>query len=302
MLRCCYFTGLFIFGLPRPPCSTLFPYTTLFRSRVPFVDKELLKFLFSLDESAIIADGWNKRILREAMDGILPDMISKRRNKIGFTTPESEWFRRIAPTLREIFSSDSFASRPYFDAPSVNALFDDYIANPSNHGTMMFWRLLNVELWMREFIDTDEAPAPQPAAHGEPAAVSEDPAQTGEPAEVEEAPKSDYAPNPGKQLDLRSEVDAHTWRRYPLQTGLIARDDDLEALVRERVERFAADLPAESIPTSAPWYFVISEKIVAIIQGRSWFTWEVAPRRSAKLLSRFVTRTPAGIEIGRAHV
>lgn len=266
--------------------------------RVPFVDKELLKFLFSLDESAIIADGWNKRILREAMDGILPDMISKRRNKIGFTTPESEWFRRIAPTLREIFSSDSFASRPYFDAPSVNALFDDYIANPSNHGTMMFWRLLNVELWMREFIDTDEAPAPQPAAHGEPAAVSEDPAQTGEPAEVEEAPKSDYAPNPGKQLDLRSEVDAHTWRRYPLQTGLIARDDDLEALVRERVERFAADLPAESIPTSAPWYFVISEKIVAISQGRSWFTWEVAPRRSAKLLSRFVTRTPAGIGLG----
>src|SRR5699024_11833865 len=84
------------------------------------------------------------------------------------TTPESEWFRRIAPILREIFSSDSFASRPYFDAPSVNALFDDYIANPGNHGTMMFWRLLNVELWMREFIDTDEAPAPQPAAHGQP--------------------------------------------------------------------------------------------------------------------------------------
>src|SRR5690625_7783021 len=92
--------------------STLFPYTTLFRSdlkerllqdtfrsslpsllryedkntmrfgiegRVPFVDKELLKFLFSLDESAIIADGWNKRILREAMDGILPDRSEERR-------------------------------------------------------------------------------------------------------------------------------------------------------------------------------------------------------------------------------
>src|SRR5699024_1523711 len=169
---------------------------------------------------------------------------------------------------------------------------------------MMFWRLLNVELWMREFIDTDEAPAPQPAAHGEPAAVSEDPAQTGEPAEVEEGPKSDYAPNPGKQLDPRSEADAQTWRPpqpcrcAPLQAGPLARDDDLEALVRERVERLAADLPAESIPTSAPWYFVISEKIVAISQGRSWFTWEVAPRRSAKLLSRFVTRTPAGIGLG----
>src|SRR5699024_11654094 len=98
-------------------------------------------------------------------------------------------------------------------ARSVNSLFDDDIAIPGKHGTLMFGRLLKGELWVREFIDTDEAPAPQPAANGEPAAVSEDPAQTGEPAEVEEAPKSDYAPNPGKQLDLRSEVDAHTWRR-----------------------------------------------------------------------------------------
>src|SRR5699024_5068879 len=103
---------------------------------------------------------------------------------------------------------------------------------------------------------------------------------------------------PGKQLDLRSEVEAHTWRRYPLQTGLIARDDDLEALARERAERFAADLPADSTPASAPWHFAISEKILPLSQRRSWRTSDVAPRRSAKLLSRFVTRSPAGIGLG----
>lgn len=268
--------------------------------RVPFVDKELLKFLFSLDESAIIHDGWNKRILRESMDGILPDMISKRRNKIGFTTPEGEWFRTIAPQLREIFASPSFAARPYFDAPSVLALFDDYIAHPENHGTLMFWRLLNVELWMRTFFDdadgagralggaaeTGAAPAVAPAA----AAVA--------PAEVDDEPKSDYAPNPDKQLDLTSEADGHDWRRFPLQTSLVARGDDIEALVRGHVERFAAELPADAVPVGAPWYFVISEKIVAIAQGRSWFTWEVRPRRAAKVLSRFVSRTPAGIGLG----
>ncbi|WP_338027680.1 hypothetical protein [Brachybacterium avium] len=43
---------------------------------------------------------------------------------------------------------------------------------------------------------------------------------------------------------------------------------------------------------------MISEKIIAISQGRSWFTWEVKPRRSAKVLSRFVSRTPAGIGLG----
>ncbi|AXK44603.1 asparagine synthase (glutamine-hydrolyzing) [Brachybacterium saurashtrense] len=268
--------------------------------RVPFVDKELLKFLFSLDESAIIHDGWNKRILRESMDGILPDMISKRRNKIGFTTPEGEWFRTIAPQLREIFASPSFAARPYFDAPSVLALFDDYIAHPENHGTLMFWRLLNVELWMRTFFDdadgagralggsaeTGAAPAVTPAAAAE------------APVEEDEEPKSDYAPNPDKQLDLTSEADGHDWRRFPLQTSLVARGDDIEALVRGHVERFAAGLPADAVPAGAPWYFVISEKIVAIAQGRSWFTWEVRPRRAAKVLSRFVSRTPAGIGLG----
>ena len=268
--------------------------------RVPFVDKELLKFLFSLDESAIIHDGWNKRILRESMDGILPDMISKRRNKIGFTTPEGEWFRSIAPQLRDIFASASFASRPFFDAPSVLALFDDYIAHPENHGTLMFWRLLNVELWMRTFFDDAEGAArplggsvegqaaPAPAPVSMPAAATED----------EIVPKSDYVANPDKQLDLVSEVDGRTWRRLPLQTELVARGDDIEALVRERVERFAAQLPAEAVPAGAPWYFVISEKIIAITQGRSWFTWEIKPRRSAKILSRFVTRTPAGIGLG----
>ena len=59
-------------------------------------------------------------------------------------------------TVRDVFASASFASRPYFDAPSVLALFDDYIAHPENHGTLMFWRLLNVELWMRTFFDDAE--------------------------------------------------------------------------------------------------------------------------------------------------
>jgi asparagine synthase (glutamine-hydrolysing) len=260
--------------------------------RVPFVDKELLKFLFSLDESAIIHNGWNKRILRESMDGVLPDMISKRRNKIGFTTPEGEWFRKIAPSLLEIFRSDSFASRPWFDAPSVVALFEDYIAHPENHGTMMFWRLLNIEVWMREFFDSSPG---RRSADQDTRAVGGTAAGT--PVE-EETAKPDHEPNPGKELDLVSEVDGHRWRRLPLQVDLVARGDDLERIVVDRVERFAAEVPAGTVPEGCSWAFVISEKIVAISQGRSWYTWEVHPRRSAKLLSRFVTRTPAGIGLG----
>lgn len=111
--------------------------------------------------------------------------------------------------------------------------------------------------------------------------------------------KSDYEPNPGKELDLISAADSHTWRRLPLQTELVVRGDDLEALAREHVERFAAALPDGTVPGVAPWYFVISEKIVVIAQGRFLSTWEIQPRISTKVLSCFVARTPAGI--GLSH-
>jgi asparagine synthase (glutamine-hydrolysing) len=43
---------------------------------------------------------------------------------------------------------------------------------------------------------------------------------------------------------------------------------------------------------------VISEKVIAIAQGRSYFLWEIKPGFFAKVLSNFVTRTPYGIGLG----
>lgn len=271
--------------------------------RVPFVDKELMKFLFSLGEDAIIHEGWNKRVLRDSMDGILPDMISRRRNKIGFTTPEQEWFRAIKEDLYGIFRSESFASRPYFDAPTVVALFEDYMKNPDNYGTLMFWRLLNVELWMREYIDGQPPRGVGEVSHPERAeGTATGAAALASPAREADAElpitKSDYEPNDGKELDLVSAHDGRTYRRFPLQTGLVSRETDLMEYLRVEIEDFFANLPEDALPAGTPWTYSVSEKIVAITQGRSYYTWEVKPRMSAKVLSRFVSRTPNGIGLG----
>ena len=52
------------------------------------------------------------------------------------------------------------------------------------------------------------------------------------------------------------------------------------------------------VATKGRWYFFISEKIVAITQGRSYFIWDIKVSRPARILSRYVTRTPAGIGLG----
>lgn len=246
--------------------------------RVPFLDKEVVKYVFSLSDEAIIKDGWNKRVLRDATRGLLPDSINRRRNKIGFTTPQGEWFSRLKTYFYDIFLSETFANRPYFDANEVVHAFDGWIRGTNGVDTMQFWRLLNVELWLQEFFD--------------------------EPVEQDEAPayiKSDLEANQDKQLDLVTASGEHA-RRYPLRTELFSREDDLDSLVLERIEQFFATLQADpeqvGATTDKPWYLFISEKIVAITQGRSYFLWDIEVGRPARVLSKYVTRTPAGIGLG----
>jgi asparagine synthase (glutamine-hydrolysing) len=121
--------------------------------RVPFLDKEVTKYLFSLSDEAIILNGWNKRIVRDAMKDVLPRMVHRRRNKVGFTTPEVEWFKTLSDDFRKIFASKTFAARPYFNQKVVLDEFDAFVHDRSKADSMMFWRILNVELWLREFID-----------------------------------------------------------------------------------------------------------------------------------------------------
>ena len=246
--------------------------------RVPFLDKEVVKFIFSLSDEAIIKDGWNKRVLRDATRGMLPESINRRRNKIGFTTPQNEWFMRLKNHFYSIFLSESFATRPYVNQTAVLEAFEGWIKGANDVDSMVFWRFINLELWLREFFD-ERAPESQA------------------PARV----KTDYEPNAGKQLDLTT-ARGDVVRRYPLRSELFTKDDDLDERVLELVDRFFEGLPAaggdHEAATSGRWMFFVSEKIVAITQGRSYFIWDIKVGRPARVLSRYVTRTPAGIGLG----
>ncbi|MFM6850731.1 MAG: asparagine synthase (glutamine-hydrolyzing) [Terrabacter sp.] len=121
--------------------------------RVPFLDPDLVRTIFTLHDEAIIKGGWNKRVLRDATDGLLPASISRRRNKIGFTTPQHEWFHEQRDFALGIFRSPSFRARPYFDSVAVLTAFEQWLDGDGELDSMAFWRAINVELWMREFVD-----------------------------------------------------------------------------------------------------------------------------------------------------
>ena len=92
--------------------------------------------------------------------------------------------------------------------------------------------------------------------------------------------------NEGKALTV--EAEGARYMRIPIRTRVVMPDDELDPFVLE----YAASLvqPGDLL--------FVTEKIVAITQGRSYLVEEITPRRLAMFLSKYVTRTPHGIGLG----
>jgi len=70
-------------------------------SRVPFLDYRLVEFALSLPESYKINQGRTKYILRSSMQGILPDQIINRHDKMAFVTAEELWVKQNPEFFRK---------------------------------------------------------------------------------------------------------------------------------------------------------------------------------------------------------
>lgn len=64
--------------------------------RLPFLSHELVSYLFTLPAHFKIHQGWTKWLLRKSVDGLLPDEITWRRDKIGFEPPQKKWMENKA--------------------------------------------------------------------------------------------------------------------------------------------------------------------------------------------------------------
>ncbi len=67
--------------------------------RLPFLNAELVRFVFSLSSLYKINNGFTKSILRSVMARRLPDNIVWRRDKVGFEPPQKSWMEQ--PLLKD---------------------------------------------------------------------------------------------------------------------------------------------------------------------------------------------------------
>jgi len=97
---------------------------------------------------------------------------------------------------------------------------------------------------------------------------------------------NNFSPNEGK--DLVIEVDNQRWARLPLKTPVITKNDDLIKVVEKYTK---PHLQKNDL-------LFISERLVAITQGRAFPIKEITPTPLAKFLVKFVHKSPHGIGLG----
>ncbi len=73
-------------------------------ARVPFLDYRLFNFIQGQSDALLIHQGWTKYILRAAMEGILPESVRKRRDKMSFSTPTRRLLVENAAAFRELLN------------------------------------------------------------------------------------------------------------------------------------------------------------------------------------------------------
>jgi asparagine synthase (glutamine-hydrolysing) len=119
--------------------------------RMPFMDWRLVTFGFALPDTSRNGGGYTKRVLRLAMEGLMPDSIRLRTSKVAFMSPLDEWARgALKPWLLDVCASRSFLESAVWNGPAVRALVERAVVGQASLRPV--WPMLQAHALERAFV------------------------------------------------------------------------------------------------------------------------------------------------------
>ncbi len=116
--------------------------------RMPFMDHRLVTYTFSLPWTSKVGGTFTKRIMRDALKGIMPEKIRTRRDKIGWNAPLHEWFKgSLKDQIEEFIQKETLPKK-------IKKSWQKFQNknNPKFSDGQKVWRILMPELWKRSLI------------------------------------------------------------------------------------------------------------------------------------------------------
>lgn len=116
-------------------------------ARVPYLDHRLVELAFRIPALERMGEATPKRVLREALRDVLPDVVLARRDKIGFrASPSATW--ELAQQHRDsLIEARSAPEERWFVPAEVERLIDSPVRDAG--AEFALWRVINGKLWAR---------------------------------------------------------------------------------------------------------------------------------------------------------
>ena len=117
--------------------------------RVPFIDKEVIKTAFEIDQSLKLKGSTQKYILKRVAEDWLSHEIIYR-PKASFTMPLRAWIKNDLNDLVSdyLLSSDGLSGRKIIKPSFINKIITDEIQGNADNAQKI-WHLLTLEQWLR---------------------------------------------------------------------------------------------------------------------------------------------------------
>lgn len=121
--------------------------------RVPFLDHRLVDMLARTGPDQKLAKGWTKAVFRDAMSGVVPEAIVRRKDKKGFTLPQEDWLRGALKTpVQSLFSGQMRSvDAGLIDRDALQAMFARFQAGDRRIGGREMLRYVALEHWLEAF-------------------------------------------------------------------------------------------------------------------------------------------------------
>ncbi len=123
--------------------------------RVPFLDKDLVEFSFSIPAELKLLGGNTKSILRASLNDFLPKEIINKR-KLGFSVnPYLQYKKDLKNTIEKILTKDYIRGQDIFNYSYIKSILD-YKPHPKLRWHYNFlWILTGIAIWEKMYIKTD---------------------------------------------------------------------------------------------------------------------------------------------------
>jgi asparagine synthase (glutamine-hydrolysing) len=125
------------------------PFLARLEYRYPYLDRDLVDFLFRIPREQLVRPGRRRSLMRRALAGIVPVEILERRRKAFLVRGPLLALERAKPIIDRLFAESLAVRRGLIDAPQLRKAVNSAVAGSDANWWPWIFKAIYFELWLR---------------------------------------------------------------------------------------------------------------------------------------------------------